>query len=84
MRALALAVLALGGVLAAGQSRAQTYDPAFPVCMYVVNWGGGGYYDCKYYSMAQCNAIASGRGGTQCGLNPYYAGGKASRPRGRQ
>ena len=38
MRTLALTILTMGIVLAAGQARAQTYDPAFPVCMHVVPW----------------------------------------------
>jgi hypothetical protein len=78
MRIPALTVLTMGMALTAGQAPAQTYDPAFPVCMYVVTWGGGGYYDCTYYTMAQCAASASGRGGTQCDPNPYYAGRMAS------
>jgi len=77
MRALALTVLTMGIALAAGQARAQTYDPAFPVCMHVIPWGGGAYYDCTYYTMAQCAASASGRA-AQCDLNPYYAGATAS------
>jgi hypothetical protein len=77
MRKLALIILTIGVVSAAGQARAQTYDPAFPVCMYVVTWGGGGYYDCTFYTMAQCAASASGRA-AQCGFNPYYAGATAS------
>lgn len=71
MRALALAVLTVGLALTAGQARAQTYDPAFPVCMYVVPWGGGAYFDCTFYTMAQCQASASGRA-AQCDPNPYY------------
>ena len=73
MRIFALSVLTVGMALSAGQAPAQTYDPAFPVCMYVVTWGGGGYYDCTYYTMAQCAASASGRA-AQCDPNPYYAG----------
>lgn len=83
MRTLALTVLTVAIVLATGQTQAQTYDPAFPVCMYVVSRGGG-YYDCSYYTIAQCAASASGRG-RQCDFNPYYAGGRVSPKRnGRQ
>ena len=77
MRTLALTIVTMGIALAAGQARAQTYDPAFPVCMHVIPWGGGAYYDCTYYTMAQCAASASGRA-AQCDLNPYYAGATAS------
>ena len=73
MRILTLTILAIGMVSPAWQVSAQTYDPAFPVCMYVVTWGGGGYYDCTYYTMAQCAASASGRA-AQCDPNPYYTG----------
>jgi hypothetical protein len=73
MRNLALAVLTISMVSAAGQAPAQTYDPGFPVCMYIVQWGGSGHYDCTYYTMAQCAASASGRA-AQCDPNPYYAG----------
>ncbi|UPJ46297.1 DUF3551 domain-containing protein [Bradyrhizobium sp. 200] len=84
MRTLAFAILTAGIALAAGQARAQTYDPAFPVCMRVVPWGGGTYYDCTYYTMAQCAASASGRA-AQCDPNPYYAGAMAApRPNGRR
>jgi Protein of unknown function (DUF3551) len=77
MRTLALTILTLGMALATGQARAQTYDPAYPVCMHVVQTRGGAYYDCSYSTMDQCRASASGRG-FQCGLNPYYAGATAS------
>jgi hypothetical protein len=71
MRTLALTILTMGMALAAGHARAQRYDPAFPVCLYVVPWGGGSYYNCSYYTMDQCRASANGQ---MCSLNPYYAG----------
>ena len=80
MRALAFTILTMGMALAAGHARAQTYDPAFPVCMHVVSLRGGSYYDCTYYTMAQCAASASGRA-AQCDPNPYYAGATASATR---
>ena len=75
MRTLALTILTMGMALAAGHAQAQRYDPAFPVCLYVVPWGGGAYYNCTYNTMAQCRASANGQ---MCGLNPYYAGATAS------
>ena len=78
MRTLALVILTMATVLATGQVQAQTYDPAFPVCMRVVPLGGGFYYDCTYYTMGQCAASASGRA-AQCDPNPYYAGATVSR-----
>src|SRR6516165_3199770 len=50
---------------------AQTYDPNHPVCLRVYA-PEGGYIDCSFTSMPQCNATASGRG-AQCYLNPYCA-----------
>ena len=75
MRTLALMILTMGMALAAGHARAQRYDPAFPVCLYVVPWGGGAYYNCSYYTMDQCRASSNGQ---MCSLNPYYAGTTAS------
>ena len=71
MRNLALAILALGTVSLAGPAAAQTYDPAFPVCLHV--YGPITYYDCRYTSLAQCNGTAAGRA-AQCEINPYFAG----------
>jgi Protein of unknown function (DUF3551) len=73
MRSLALAILTAAIVSSAGQAGAQTYDPAFPVCLHAVAPRGGTYEDCRYYTMDQCRASASGRGAS-CSLNPYYAG----------
>ena len=71
MRILALTVLAIGAVSAAAPAQAQTYDPSYPVCLHV--WGrGADYYECRYTSLPQCNASASGRA-AQCLINPYYA-----------
>jgi hypothetical protein len=76
MRILALAILAAGMVLAAGPARAQTYDPAFPVCMHVITMEAQ-YEDCTYVTLAQCAMSASGRA-AQCNINPFYAGAAAS------
>ena len=75
MRTLALTILTMGMALAAGHARAQRYDPAFPVCLYVVTRGGGSYYRCSYYTMDQCRASSNGQ---MCGLNPDHAGATAS------
>src|SRR5438105_602946 len=71
MRGLALTILAIGIVLTAGHARAQRYDPAYPVCLYVVSFGVSPYYRCSYTTMDQCRASANGQ---MCSLNPYYAG----------
>jgi hypothetical protein len=78
MRILALAVLAIGAASAAAPVQAQTYDPSYPVCLHV--WGRGAtYYECRYTSLPQCNASASGRA-AQCVVNPYYANAYEDRP----
>ncbi len=68
MRILALAILAIGTVSIV-PAAAQTYDPAYPVCLRV----HAHYYECSYTSLPQCNASASGRA-AQCFINPYFAG----------
>jgi hypothetical protein len=74
MRTLALTILTMGIVLTAGHARAQRYDPAFPVCLYIVSFGATPYYRCSYTTMDQCRASANGQ---MCILNPYYAGATA-------
>jgi hypothetical protein len=78
MRVLALAVLAVGTASVAGPAAAQTYAPGYPVCLHV--YGLLNYYECRYTSLAQCNASASGRA-AQCVINPYFA--SAEGPTGR-
>jgi hypothetical protein len=70
MRSLALAILAIGTVSAAGPAAAQTYAPGYPVCLHV--YGPVTYYECRYTSLAQCRVSASGRP-AQCVSNPYVA-----------
>jgi Protein of unknown function (DUF3551) len=67
MRILSLAILAIG-IVSIGSAAAQTYDPAFPVCLRA----HGHYYECSYTSLPQCNASASGRAAV-CVTNPYFA-----------
>ena len=71
MRILALAIFAIG-MISIGPAVAQTYDPAYPVCLHVYGRGAN-YYECLYTSLPQCNASASGRS-AQCVINPYFAG----------
>jgi hypothetical protein len=73
MRILALAILAIG-IVSIGPAAAQTYDPAYPVCLQV--YGPATYYECRYTSLPQCNASASGRS-AQCVINPYFGGAPA-------
>jgi hypothetical protein len=70
MRILAVGALAIGTLLMSGAAHAQTYVPDYPVCLKV--YGPATYYECRYMSLAQCNASASGRS-AQCFVNPYVA-----------
>jgi hypothetical protein len=70
MRSLALAILAIATVCIAEPAAAQTYAPGYPVCLHV--YGPATYYECRYSSLAQCAASASGRS-AQCVNNPYFA-----------
>jgi hypothetical protein len=72
MRILALAIFVIG-TISAGPAAAQTYDPAYPVCLHAYSRMGSNWYECSYTSLPQCNASASGRSAT-CVINPYYAG----------
>jgi hypothetical protein len=71
MRILALAMSTVGVVSAVGPARAQTYDPAYPVCLHLYGRAGEGY-ECRYTSLPQCAMSASGRA-AQCVINPYFA-----------
>jgi Protein of unknown function (DUF3551) len=77
--ALAVAVAAATLTLAA-PARAQTYDPDFPVCLQVYQGFVDYYFECRYYTMAQCQMSASGRSAS-CVVNPYYKGRGAAGPR---
>lgn len=67
-------IMVAGALLSITPSRAQTFDPRYPVCMHVysgANGGGGEWYDCSFTSLPQCRATASGRSAI-CDPNPYY------------
>ena len=49
MRILALTILAAATLLATAPTRAQTYDPNFPVCLHV--YGPVSYIECGYTSL---------------------------------
>jgi hypothetical protein len=79
MRVATLAILSAATILTAAPVRAQTYDPAYPVCLQVYQGFNDYYFECAYTSLPQCNASASGRA-AQCIVNPYYAGRKTASP----
>jgi uncharacterized protein DUF3551 len=81
MRILALAILTIATGSATSSSRAQTYNPRYPVCLKVIENFGGEHFECTYTSLEQCAQSASGRA-AQCLINPYYAGATAQ-PGGR-
>ena len=56
MRILALAILAIGTV-SIGPAAAQTYDPAYPVCLHVYNRGAN-YYECRCLSATRRHRAA--------------------------
>jgi uncharacterized protein DUF3551 len=64
------AILTGGVVLAATSASAQAYDPRYPVCMTLTEWGGS-RIECSFTSIAQCKETASGRA-AQCDANPFY------------
>ena len=77
----ALCVAVLSATLAfAAPATAQTYDPAYPVCLQVYQGFVDYYFECAYQTMAQCQMSASGRSAS-CVVNPYYKGRAAAAPR---
>ena len=82
MRILALAIFAIATASAAPSAHAQTYDPAFPVCMHVFRLGAN-YYDCRFTSIPQCKGTAFGLA-AYCIDNPYYGGGASPGRRDRR
>jgi hypothetical protein len=76
MRKLCWMILAGATILTAAPATAQRYDPNFPVCLQVWEWGGSTNINCGFTSLDQCRATASGLSG-MCYANPYW-------PQGRQ
>jgi hypothetical protein len=65
--------------MAAAPAQAQTYDPAYPICLQTFGRNGNAI-SCGYISMGQCSLSASGRA-AQCIVNPYFVG---TNPRARR
>jgi hypothetical protein len=61
MRILALAILAIGTV-SIGPAAAQTYDPAYPVCLHV--YGRANYYETALHVAASVQLVGIGPRGT--------------------
>ena len=71
MRIWVLPILAIGAVCAGAPSQAQTYDPSYPVCLQIYDGMVHYSFECRYTTMAQCQASASGRA-AQCVVNPFF------------
>ncbi len=69
MRSAGFALIAMAWVGLDAPAHAQTYDPAFPVCMQI--YGPVGYMDCRYATLQQCKVLAVGRS-AMCLVNPYF------------
>jgi hypothetical protein len=84
MRILVLAISMIVTLAAIAAAQAQTYSPDYPVCLQTYAPRGGGYIECAYTSLAQCNQSASGRG-AECYINPYFSGAQLlPKPHGRR
>ena len=79
MRIPVLTILTVMTVLTAAPGEAQTYSPDYPVCLQTYGRFGG-YIECAYTSLPQCNQSASGRA-AQCIINPYFASDQGPRHR---
>lgn len=75
MRIPALTAATVAALLTAAPARAQTYDPAYPVCIQTYGIDGS-TIECGFTSLAQCAASASGRA-AQCITNPFLASARA-------
>lgn len=73
------AVLAATALTAVSAAQAQTYGGGYPVCLQ--SYAPVQYIDCRYDSIPQCQASASGRSAT-CLVNPFFN--PAEQPRRRR
>jgi hypothetical protein len=70
MRIPALAILTIFAALTAAPAEAQTFGGNYPVCIQMYLRDGARNIECRFTSMEQCQATASGLSAT-CLLNPY-------------
>ena len=81
MRILAAGLIALIVLLSISMQPSSAQNTTRPYCIRDGSLGRG-MWDCSYYTLQQCQASASGAGGT-CWENPNYKGPKkkgASKP----
>lgn len=69
MRVLIWTSLLIAALSAGAPARAQTYDPAYPVCMRVYG-SDGSFIECRYTTMEECRDGATGRA-ADCFVNPF-------------
>jgi hypothetical protein len=74
-----LGLLAISAISAVGTAPAQA-GVDYPVCLRV--YGDPTYDECRYTTIAQCAATASGRA-AQCFVSPFFAS-AAVEPQGRK
>lgn len=70
MRIPALAILTIFMGLTAAPAMAQTYSGNYPFCLQLYLRDGARSIDCRFSSLEQCQATASGIAAT-CMMNPY-------------
>jgi hypothetical protein len=78
MRNASMLLLAISAIAALGTAPAKA-GVGYPVCLRV--YGDPTYDECRYTSIAQCAATASGRA-AQCFVNPFASA--AVVPQGRR
>ena len=83
MRMLRWTIVAGVMLLAVGPAVAQRYDPRFPVCIQVWEWGGSSNIDCSYTSLDQCRMTAAGLSAT-CYANPTWSQARQASPADRR
>jgi hypothetical protein len=72
-------LITLAAICASTTARAQAWDSRYPVCQ-VVYGPTAQYNDCRFSSLEQCRALATGLP-VQCVENPYFAGADGPKPR---
>jgi hypothetical protein len=72
MRMLGWMIVGGAMIAAIAPAVAQRYDPRYPVCLQVYEWGGSSHYDCSFTSLEQCRMTASGLSAV-CYANPYWS-----------
>ncbi len=81
MRVAAFAIVTIAAIWTAAPTRAQTYDPNYPVCLEIYGEDGS-VIECGFTSLAQCTQTASGGRSAMCFNNPYFkSGGTAAAAR---